>query len=82
MRLLNLKVTLRESRWTESVAIGSQKFVETTKEKLGIKAKGRQVVGTNGTYELREPGAPYSSNFDGENGPLSVENTYSWDNIL
>jgi hypothetical protein len=36
----------------------------------------------NGTYELREPAAPYSGNFDGENGPLSVENTYFWDNIL
>ena len=72
----------RESRWSESIAIGSKRFIETTKEKLGIKAKGRQVVGMNGTYELREPAAPYSGNFDGENGPLSVENTYFWDNIL
>jgi hypothetical protein len=48
----------------------------------GIKAKGRQVVGMNGTYELREPAAPYSGNFDGENSPLSVENTYFWDNML
>jgi len=32
-----------------------------TKMKLGIKAKGRDVIGRNGEYELREPAAAYNS---------------------
>ncbi len=34
----------RDGKWTESVAVGSEAFVTATKEKLGLKAKGRQVV--------------------------------------
>ena len=44
----------RESRWTESIAVGSKAFVEKTKAELGIKAIGREVVGADGVYELRE----------------------------
>ena len=68
----------RESKWTESVAVGSKHFVEATKERLGMKAKWRKVLGANGTYELREPGVPYSCDFGVENGVLSLPNTYSW----
>jgi putative transposase len=39
---------LRDGKWTESVAVGSKEFVTATKEKLGFKAKGREVVGRNG----------------------------------
>ena len=34
----------RESKWTESIAVESGAFIDATKEKLGVKAKGRQVV--------------------------------------
>jgi putative transposase len=30
----------RDGKWTESVAVGSESFVTTTKEKLGVKGKG------------------------------------------
>jgi len=69
----------RESKWTESIAVGSKRFVEATKERLGIKARGRKVLGENGTYELREPQAAYGDDFTPENGGLRVENTYFWD---
>lgn len=49
---------------------------------LGAKAKGRQVLGNNGAYELREPAVPYKGNFDRENGFLRLENTYSWNDIV
>jgi len=50
----------RESRWTESIAVGSQGFVEKTKAELGIKATGREVVGTESVYELRERDGSYT----------------------
>ena len=71
----------RDRKWTESIAVGSKEFVDVTKERLGIKAKGRKVVGENGRYELREPAAPYKGYFGTENGVLRLENTYFWNDF-
>ncbi len=43
----------RESRWTESVAIGNRQFVENTKVKLGLKAHIRKVVDNNDKNRYR-----------------------------
>jgi hypothetical protein len=53
-----------------------------TKEKLGRKAKGREVVGEDGSYVLQEPTAPYSRILGHENEPLSLKNSYFWDDDL
>ena len=53
----------REIKWTESIAVGSKSFVEATIKKLGIRAKGRKVVGFNKSYELREPAVPLRGHF-------------------
>ncbi len=66
----------RQSKWTESISVGNKGFVEATKKRLGIRAKGRKVFRNNGAYELREPAAPYKGVFDPENGLLRLENTY------
>jgi putative transposase len=69
----------RQPRWTESVAVGSERFVENTKEKLGTRAMGRQIIGRNGSYDLREIKTPYDVDFRPKNIDLSAENTYYWD---
>jgi len=51
--ILKTKNYIRESKWTQSIAVGSKNFAEGTKEKLGIRAKGRKVEGTRGLYHLR-----------------------------
>ncbi len=66
----------RESRWTESIAVGSQAFVEKPKAELGIKAMGREVMGTGGVYVLRESDGSYTGNSIGENGGLRLGYTY------
>ena len=53
-------------------------FVEEVKEKLGIRAIGRGIVGTEAGYELKEHLSPYSRNFDGKMGVLRPENSYFW----
>ena len=70
---------LRDGRWSESIAVGSESFVMMTKEKLGIKAKGREVVGEDGSYVLRESPGPYNSILGYENDVLRAENAYFWD---
>jgi putative transposase len=73
---------LRDGKWSESIAVGSESFVMMTKEKLGIKAKGREVVGEDGSYALRESPAPYNSILGYENDVLRPENAYFWDHNL
>jgi hypothetical protein len=58
--------------------VGSKSFVESIKEKLGIRAKGRKVADSKDLYHLREAQAAYNSNFTPENGVLIAKNTYFW----
>jgi hypothetical protein len=66
----------RQPRWTESIAVGREALVRETKEKLGIRAVGREVIEGNGTYELREPQTPYEAVFGLENVDLREDNTF------
>ena len=70
---------VRESTWTESIAVGSKAFVEKTKERLGSRARGRGVSGLKDAYHLRESGIPYSADFGAENSVSSSDNTCFWD---
>jgi REP element-mobilizing transposase RayT len=69
----------RDDRWSESIAVGSESFVTMTKEKLGFKAKGREVIGGDGSYMLQEPPASYQGILGHENDVLSLENAFFWD---
>ena len=62
----------RDSKWTESIAVGNESYIEATKQRLGIKAKGRKIIGGNKSYELRELAVPYGGNFTPENGSLGL----------
>ncbi|MFH2220491.1 MAG: transposase [Pseudomonadota bacterium] len=76
------KKSFRDSKWTESVAVGGEPFVKATKEKLGIKGKGREVIGKDGSYELRESTEPYKAILGHENEGLRLQNAYFWnDNV-
>ena len=44
----------RESRWTESIAVGGSLFIERIKNAMGAMAKGRCVQPGEGAFELRE----------------------------
>ena len=72
----------RDRKWTESIAVGSKPFIEATKKRLGIKAKGRKILGSKKSYELREPGVSYGGDFTPENGLLGLQNSYYWDDIV
>jgi hypothetical protein len=71
--------TARDSKWTECVAVGNIKFIGKVKEKLGVRAAGRDIVESETSHELREPGVSYSYDFGVKNGTLSPENTHFWD---
>jgi len=58
---------------------GSGRTKITTKEKLGIRAMGREVIEGKEFYELREPENSYRADFGLENDGLRQENKYFWD---
>lgn len=70
---------VRQAQWSESIAVGSERFAEGVKEKLGITAKHRDVMQTADSYTLREPLLAYTAHFDTENAPLRAENSVYWD---
>ena len=65
----------REAEWTESIGVGSRSFLQTVKEKLGYRARGRSVLEGEapGTYQLRETQAVYASSRQDRG------NRYHWD---
>jgi hypothetical protein len=52
----------RESKWTESVAVGSQLFLERIKHQLGNRARGRSIIRNGENLELSESEIPYNAN--------------------
>jgi putative transposase len=68
----------RESRCSETIAVGSLSFVNTVKSELGFKAAHREVIAQGETYVLREQSEAYRPNFVGENEILSSENARFW----
>ena len=47
-----------------------------TKEKLGIRAKVRKMVGTGDNFELRESPAPYKGISGYENAAIRLQSEY------
>ena len=72
----------RQSKWTDSIAVGSRGFVENVRAKLGIWCKGRRIAEGEDGFELREPEAGYNSLSGLENEAIGLENAYSWEDSL
>ena len=55
---MELKKLQKDERWTESIAVGSRKFVEEIQSRLGDKAKKSIIYEINGSFELRKAEFP------------------------
>ena len=71
----------RDDRWSESVAVGSKRFVEQVKDELGIQAKHPQATADGEAYTLRESALPYMAHFGSENEALSGNSSFFWHTI-
>jgi len=76
---LGSRESLRDEKWTDSVAVGSKVFVERLKSFLIGAVSGRKVRQAGEAYELREPVALYNVNFEAKNEDIGLENRYFWD---
>jgi len=64
----------KETKWTQSIAVGSKTFIEKVKETLGFRAKGRKMICADDAFELREVLTPY-----GKANNLDSGNMFLWD---
>ena len=70
---------MRQAHWSESIAVGSARYVEGVKEKLGMMATHREVVQAEGSYALREPVVAYKDDSDHEIVRPSTTTGLYWD---
>jgi len=68
----------KSPEWSESIAIGTQKYIGEIQKKLGVQAKNRETIEKQGAQILREPRHSYSTDFDVENSLLRGNNTCFW----
>jgi len=65
---------VRQSKWTNSIAVGDKSFVEQIKERLGIRSKGRKIFENEDDYQLRDGKTRY-----GDWDQINSENSFHWD---
>jgi putative transposase len=71
---------LRESCWTESIAVGGSKFIEETKVMLGIKGNGRNVEKQmEDRFVLREEPVAFDADLPNIKYLLNTDNSYYLD---
>jgi hypothetical protein len=68
--------SVKNSLWSESIAVGTECFIKNIQDKLAGRAVGCSVVSHNGTTALKEPQSSYNSLSTGKKGLLSHKNTY------
>ena len=64
----------REAKWTQSIAVGGESFIEKIKEALGFRARGRKIRRAGESFEFRETLQPY-----GTTNALASGNAFLWD---
>jgi hypothetical protein len=52
--------------------VGSERFIEATREKLGYMANGRKSIEKDDMFALREPHISYNADFNLQNSLLSI----------
>jgi len=70
----------RDEAWPKSIAVGSAEFVLKTREMLGVRGRGRDVVTAGDSFVLRELQEIYGGNFSPQNRPIAPDNGHLWDN--
>lgn len=68
----------KDLQWSESIAVGSEEFINGIREKLGVRVKSRHIQQHESCYLLKEPCMTYDHSFCGKNVVLSGDNRYFW----
>jgi putative transposase len=67
-----------DKKWSQSIALGNQSFVDEIVRNLGKKARYREIVEKGDSFVLREPKSSYNTHFGPKKDHLRVKNTHFW----
>ena len=76
--LLSSADNARDDKWTDSVAVGSERFTRDTKALMGSMALGRKSLESGQSFQLREPQVPYSALLEVHKDEIAPKNSYFW----
>ncbi len=68
----------RKERWTESLAVGGNKFINDILSQMGFRANGRKIIEKGQTLQIREEIQSYNPLFESQNGIITPKNTMVW----
>ena len=69
----------RDDKWTRSIAVGSDRFIDNIKSLMGGLAQGRKRMETGESFQLREVQNPYGDDFGAKKLDIEPQNTWFWD---
>ncbi len=75
---MDLDSSKRKQRWTESLAVGSNTFINDSLPQLGLRARGRKIIDKGQTSQIREEIQSYNPFLGGQNGIIAPKNTMIW----
>ena len=81
-KTFNGRHTVRDDRWSESIAVGKFGVCRERQERARHKALHRTVEHRDGAYALREPGDAYNGDLGTKSEPLRLENPFFWNENL
>lgn len=76
---LQLGQSKRDKRWSESIAVGSEPFIDQLNISLGMKAMHKDIIEQDDSYLIKEEHVSYNTLFNGKMDILRLENTIKWD---
>ena len=68
----------KESKWSESIAVGSYEYIQEIQKKLSVRVKKRKVIEENEIYQLQEPESAYNNDYANKSDALRGKNTFFW----
>jgi len=69
----------RDDKWTRSIAVGSESFIENVKYFMGAMALGRKSIESGESFQLQEAQSPYIDHFGAKKSEIDSVNTYIWE---
>ncbi len=76
---LQLESLRMEDHWAQSIAVGSNSFIDQVYKALGIKGKHRKIIEDGSSCCIKESYSPYNADFAIKMDILRVKNTMKWD---
>lgn len=68
-----------DEKWSRSIAVGSEGFIENVKSLMGGLALGRKKVDAGKSFQLREEQSPYGDDFGVKKAEITHGNAYFWE---